>query len=214
MIRECAVTKCGNSDAALQGAVARGAVKVTNRNNIEFYHFPEVNSGETQSTSHKKDVHGKKVALTPEVAAEAMELMTSYGWGFTDDQVAQIGDITCDDEENGDKISQACEEKLIETSTDFAKIFKMAEGIAGKVHGNDGLSGSGKSVVQNLQKELQRSSTVRNSVSFAAKHHTLTTGEVLPIAKANTLLEEAALAMKALFEAAKTTRPLIKQIKQ
>ena len=88
-----------------RGAVTRGVAKVTTSNNIEFYHFPEVNSGETQSTSHKKDVHGKKVALTPEVAAEAMELMTSYGWGLTDEQVAQIGDIACNGEENGGKLT-------------------------------------------------------------------------------------------------------------
>ena len=189
--------------------MARGAVKVKVGNGIEFYYFPTVNEGSTKYTKESKLIT-KKQACTDKQFNTFKKMMQSLDWTFSDECVEQIGDKGCDDAEHGAEITTAIDEKLTKAMVEFDKIYKMAEVakrrlpplLATSTHVQ-------KENYKKLDDALTKAHMEKRKMTFAAKHHKLSSGESLTISFANAVLGSAAPAMNQPFDTTRSVKGFV-----
>ena len=83
MIFEEAKARCGNSEAALEAAVARGAIKKRPHNGEVLYYFPNVVVGESEKVTESQSVSkGKAVSQT---SCKALQnVISGLSWAISD----------------------------------------------------------------------------------------------------------------------------------
>ena len=200
VIKEEAEARCGGAEK-LELAMARQDVTKVVDKGIEFFFFPSVLVGETQSTKNITRAERSKEISEDDFKAIA-HVVDKMSWQFETTQ-AQLKDSLKED-----KLPQEIELKLVKNEGAFKKVFNVADKLVSKLRVDARVSAQGRAATLELQKMLPKCSSTISGLHHMAKFHTDESGAIMSMASAKVACKKAKTLCSQLLDQCKVAKAL------